>query len=125
MEKAYKFRIYPNKEQEILIQKTFGCSRFVFNKYLAKRKESYEASKESISLNSLCLDLTQIKKEFEWLREVDSTALQASIKDLDTAYQNFYRRVKKARNPDSLVSRASMTTASLLRARQLARISNC
>ena len=99
MEKAYKFRIYPNKEQEILIQKTFGCSRFVFNRYLAKRKESYEASKESISLNALYLDLTQIKKEFEWLREVDSTSLQASVKDLDTAYQNFFRRVKKGEKP--------------------------
>ena len=55
MEKAYKFRIYPNKEQEILIQKTFGCCRFVFNRYLAKRKELYEASKESISLNAYIL----------------------------------------------------------------------
>ena len=99
MEKAYKFRIYPNKEQEILIQKTFGCSRFVFNRYLAKRKELYEVSKESISLNTLYLDLTQDKKEFEWLREVDSTALQASVKDLDTAYQNFFRRVKKGEKP--------------------------
>jgi len=99
MEKAYKFRIYPNKEQEILIQKTFGCSRFVFNRYLAKRRESYKESKESISLNTLYLDLTQIKKEFEWLKEVDSTALQASVKDLDTAYQNFFRRVKKGEKP--------------------------
>lgn len=99
MEKAYKFRLYPNKEQEILIQKTFGCSRFVFNRYLAKRKELYEVSKESISLNTLYLDLTQAKKEFEWLREVDSTALQASVKDLDTAYQNFFRRVKKGEKP--------------------------
>lgn len=99
MEKAYKFRISPNKEQEVLIQKTFGCSRFVFNRYLAKRKESYEVSKESISLNTLYLDLTQVKKEFEWLREVDSTALQASVKDLDTAYQNFFHRVKKGEKP--------------------------
>ena len=42
MEKAYKFRIYPNKEQEILIQKTFGCSRFIYNYYLAKKIEMYK-----------------------------------------------------------------------------------
>jgi len=99
MEKAYKFRIYPTKEQEILIQKTFGCTRFIFNRYLSKRIDAYSKSKELINTNTLYLDLTQSKKEYEWLYEVDSTALQASIKDLDTAYRNFFRRVKNGGKP--------------------------
>ena len=51
MEKAYKFRIYPTAEQEQLIQKTFGCCRFVFNKYLAMRKDAYEQRGETINYN--------------------------------------------------------------------------
>ena len=96
MEKAYKFRIYPNKEQEILIQKTFGCTRFVYNHYLAKRIELYQNTLESLNFYDCCLDMTQLKKELDWLKEVDSTALQSSLKDLDIAYQNFFRRLKQS-----------------------------
>lgn len=60
MERAYKFRIYPNKEQEILIQKTFGCARSVHNHYLAKRIESYEKDKSSLSYHSCSADLTNL-----------------------------------------------------------------
>ena len=95
MEKAYKFRIYPNKEQEILIQKTFGCTRFVYNHYLAKRLELYDNEKQSLSYGSCSADMTQLKKELVWLKEVDSTSLQSSLKDLDIAYQNFFRRLKQ------------------------------
>ena len=95
MEKAYKFRIYPNKEQEILIQKTFGCTRFVYNHYLAKRIALYENENKSLSYGSCSADMTQLKKEIDWLKEVDSTALQSSLKDLDIAYQNFFRRLKQ------------------------------
>jgi len=95
MEKAYKFRIYPNQAQELLIQKTFGCTRFVYNRYLAKKIELYKTEKKSIGFNTCCLELTNLKKEFEWLKEVDSTSLQSSLKNLDTAYQNFFRRVKQ------------------------------
>ena len=95
IEKAYKFRIYPTKEQETLIQRTFGCSRFVYNKYLAKRIHLYKTEKQTINYNTCSADLTQLKKELEWLKEVDSVALQSSLKDLDMAYQNFFRRVKK------------------------------
>lgn len=93
-EKAYKFRIYPNKEQTILIQKTFGCTRFVFNHYLAKRIGLYKADKSTMNYNSCSAAMTSLKKELEWLKEVDATALQSSLKKLDTAYQNFFRRVK-------------------------------
>ena len=93
-EKAYKFRIYPNAEQEILIQKTFGCTRYVYNHYLAMRKELYETEKKTLSGYACMSDMTRLKREKEWLREVDATALQASVQNLDEAYQNFFRRVK-------------------------------
>lgn len=99
MEKAYKFRIYPNPTQETLIQKTFGCTRHVYNHYLAKRKEMYESDKRTLNYNACSADMTQMKKEKEWLREVDATALQSSLKNLDFAYQNFFRRVKNGDTP--------------------------
>jgi len=80
VEKAYKFRIYPNKNQEILIQKTFGSCRFVYNHYLAKRIEMYKTNKTTISCNQCSKDMTSLKKELEWLKEPDSHALQYSLK---------------------------------------------
>ena len=91
MEKAYKYRIYPNKTQKELITKTFGCCRFVYNKYLAKRIEMYETNKETFSYVQCAKDLTKLKKDLEWLKEVDSTALQSSLRDLDFAYQKFLK----------------------------------
>ena len=91
MEKAYKYRIYPNKQQEELIQKTFGCCRFVYNTYLAKRIKLYEESKKSLSYVQCANDMKKLKSELEWLKEVDSTALQSSLKDLDAAYQKFFK----------------------------------
>lgn len=98
MEKAYKFRIYPNKSQELLIQKTFGCSRFVYNHYLAKRIELYKTDKSTINYNDCSNDLKNLKVDYSWLREIDSVAIQSSLKDLDQAYQNFFRRVKQGDN---------------------------
>lgn len=91
MEKAYKYRIYPNKKQQELIQKTFGCCRFVYNQYLAKRIEMYEKNKETFSYVQCANDMKLLKTKLEWLKEVDSTALQSSLKDLDTAYQKFFK----------------------------------
>ena len=90
-EKSYKYRIYPNKKQKELIHKTFGCTRFVYNYYLNKRKEMYENDKTTFTYNMCSKDLTQLKKEFEWLKEVDSIGLQSSVKDLDSAYQKFFK----------------------------------
>ena len=98
VEKAYKFRIYPNKSQELLIQKTFGCSRFVYNHYLAKRIELYKTDKSTINYNDCSNDLKNLKVDYSWLREIDSVAIQSSLKDLDQAYQNFFRRVKQGDN---------------------------
>lgn len=97
--KSYKFRLYPNSEQKTLLEKTFGCCRFVYNHYLAKSIEDYENTRKSNSCNQNCKDLTHLKKNYKWLSEVSSTALQQSIRHLDTAYQNFFRRVKQGKTP--------------------------
>ncbi|WP_164684981.1 RNA-guided endonuclease TnpB family protein, partial [Brevibacillus reuszeri] len=94
MHRAYKFRLYPNKEQTTLINKTIGCTRFVFNHFLAKRKEAYEQEKKTLGYHDCSAMLTQLKKEIEWLKEVDSTALQSTLKDLDFSYKKFFK-VKK------------------------------
>lgn len=97
MEYSYKFRIYPSIVQAQQIHQTFGCCRFVWNHYLAQRIEVYREKGKSPTRFMQDKDLTSLKKQAEtiWLREVDATALQASLQDLDTAYQNFFRRVKK------------------------------
>jgi len=94
-EKAYKYRIYPNKKQQDLIKKTFDCTRFVYNHYLAKKIELYEENKTSLTYNQCCADLTNLKKELKWLKEVDNRALQNSLRDLDRAYQNFFKKYAK------------------------------
>lgn len=91
MERAYHFRIYPNKTQQVLIQKTFGCVRFVYNYYLAKRIEMYKTEKKFFTFYDCSKDLTNLKKELEWLKEPDKCALQNSLKDLDGAYQKFFK----------------------------------
>lgn len=90
--KAYKFRLYPNKEQEILINKTFGCSRFVFNHFLAKWNDTYKATGKGLTYNSCSSQLTQLKKELVWLKEVDSIAIQSSLKNLADAYSRFFKK---------------------------------
>lgn len=90
--KAYKFRIYPTKEQEILITKTFGCSRFVFNHFLAKWNETYQETGKGLTYNSCSSQLTQLKKELTWLKEVDSIAIQSSLKNLADAYSRFFKK---------------------------------
>ena len=94
MEYSYKFRIYPNSEQRALIARTFGCTRFVYNHFLNLRKETYETSGETINYVKSSALLTQLKKELIWLKEVDSIPLQESLRDLDFAYQGFFRRLK-------------------------------
>ena len=99
VEYSYKFRLYPNRTQENQILRTLGCCRFVFNHYLAIRKEVYERDGRTFNYYDCAGDVTQLKKTLEWLREVDATALQSSLRDLDAAYQNFFRRVKRGEKP--------------------------
>lgn len=91
MEKSFKYRIYPNKAQKALIQKTFGCVRYVYNYFLNLKQTVYRENKETISFNQMSKLLTQLKKENEWLKEPDKDALQKSLKNLDMAYQKFFK----------------------------------
>ena len=92
MLKAYKYRIYPNNEQKTQIAKTFGCCRFVYNQTLAYRKETYEKEKKFVSktdCNNYCN--RKLKKEYEWLNEVDKFALTNAIYNMDAAFQKFFK----------------------------------
>ncbi len=89
MLKAYKYRIYPSKEQKLYFAKTFGCTRFIYNKMLADRIKSYEENKDLDIKQSKYPTPAQYKKEFEWLKEVDSLALANAQLNLDKAYKNF------------------------------------
>ncbi|WP_077723516.1 IS200/IS605 family element RNA-guided endonuclease TnpB [Clostridioides difficile] len=91
VKKAYKFRLYPNKKQQELINKTFGCCRFVYNKYLAKRIDVYKNNKETFTYKQCSSDLTNLKKELKWLKEPDKFSLQNALKDLDNAYKKFFK----------------------------------
>lgn len=93
--KAYKFRIYPTEEQKILIAKTIGCGRFVFNHFLDKWTTSYKNTGKGLTYNSCSSQLTQLKKEIEWLSEVDSTSLQQSLRKLDDAFKRFFKKQNK------------------------------
>lgn len=93
--KAYKYRLYPNHAQEELIQKTFGCVRFVYNHFLAMRITEYEGCGKTLNYYACSGALTPLKNELEWLKEIDATALQSSLRDLDTAFQNFFRGLKQ------------------------------
>lgn len=101
MERAYKYRIYPTQQQVNLINQIFGCCRFVYNHYLDKRQTLYKESGTSMGYNDCASDLTLLKKseEHSWLKDVDSTALQSSLKALDSAFDGFFRRVKSGKKP--------------------------
>ena len=86
MNKAYKFRIEPNREQRELFARTFGCVRFIYNKMLADKIEQY--SKDKTMLNTTP---AQYKSEYEWLKEIDSLALANAQLQLQSAYKNFFR----------------------------------
>lgn len=89
MNKAYKFRIYPNNEQKSMFAKTFGCVRFIYNKMLGDKINYYNETKKKLNNTP-----AQYKKDFEFLKEVDSLALANAQLNLQTAYNNFFRNVK-------------------------------
>ena len=86
MLKAYKYRLYPNLEQREYLVKTFGCTRFIYNKMLADKIEYYKETGEMLKNTP-----AQYKKEFKWLKEVDSLALANAQQNLEKAYKNFFR----------------------------------
>lgn len=93
MNKAFRYRLYPDSGQAVLINKTFGCVRYIYNKMLAQRKmiyELYRNNKEEMKQQKYLLP-ADYKKEYKWLKEVDSLALANAQMNLDTAYRNFFR----------------------------------
>ena len=90
---TYKFRMYPNTEQQELLGKYFGCVRFVYNHFLNERKEQYRETQKSDNYYEQAKKLTQLKKqeEYSWLKEINSQTLQHSLRHLESAYLNFFR----------------------------------
>ena len=93
MNKAYNFRLYPNKENQVLLSKHFGSVRFIYNTMLRFKQFYYEKLGINLSHHELCKALTHLKKleEYSWLNEVSAQALQAVLRDLDKAFTNFYQ----------------------------------
>ena len=92
MLRAYKYRIYPTEEQKVLLAKTFGCCRFVYNWALNLKIEAYRQEKKTIAYKEVQDRMVnELKKDNQWLTEVNSQALLNSIRNLDTAYKNFFR----------------------------------
>ncbi len=91
----FKITLIPTHNQSVLINKTIGCARFVYNRFLSLRKKLYSTEQRTLNYNGCSQQLTQLKKEIEWLREVDKFALQNSLKALETAYKNFFADLKK------------------------------
>ena len=94
MLKAIKIRIYPTVEQVDVINKQLGCCRFVYNNCLAFRKDSYQNEHVSISSSEAVKHITVLKKDNEWLKDVHSKVLQQSVRDMNQAYDNFFKRHK-------------------------------
>lgn len=90
MHKSFVFRIYPTASQRELIAKTFGCSRLVYNHFLDHKIRTYKESGASVSYSNCASLLTSLKKELTFLKDVDSIALQQSLRHLDAAYKNFF-----------------------------------
>lgn len=98
IQKAFKVTLIPTHNQEVLINKTIGCARYVYNRFLALRQELYATEQKTLNYNACSQQLTLLKKEIEWLKEVDKFALQNSLKNLETAYKNFFTDLKKSKN---------------------------
>ena len=95
MEKAYKFRIYPNKEQEIIIQEIIDASRFVYNYYLGMSNDVYNEFGMKFDCNKCSRNLTLLKQEKDFLQDIDRSALENSLKNLKFSYDNFFREKGK------------------------------
>ena len=97
--RAYKYRFYPTKEQEVLLAKSFGCARLVYNRFLALRNQAYRDHKMNVSFPEACflLTLDKQKDEFGFLNEISIVVLQQSLRNADSAYSNFFK--KRAKYP--------------------------
>ena len=89
--KAYKFILYPSKEQQELINKTLGCTRFVYNTFLSQKEKLYKETKITKQKKECLKELPHLKQTYPWLMEVDSMALANTIFDLETSFKNYYK----------------------------------
>lgn len=96
MLKAYKYRLYPTKTQEVLLAKHFGCARYIYNYGLERKIKSYSDTKKSVSRFTIQADLPKLKKaeSTKWLSEVNSLSLQAALLNLDMAFTRFFKEKK-------------------------------
>jgi len=90
MNKSFKVRIYPNQEQQVLIDKTFGCVRYVYNRILKFKQKAYNIFELKLNYVKTSSILTKLKQRKSWLCEVDAVALQQCLRDLDAAYIKFF-----------------------------------
>ena len=94
IQKAYKYRLYPTTEQQVLLSKHFGCARYIYNWALNSKIEAYKTEKKTENFISLGNKLPQLKQEFEWLKEVNSQSLQSALKNVDNAFKRFFKEKK-------------------------------
>ena len=97
MHKAFKFRLLPTKEQEVLLAKHFGCSRFIYNHFLSEKQKHYLENKETLKFNACQNMLIKQKKDegYEWLKEVNSQCLVSTLLNLETAFTGFFKKQTK------------------------------
>ena len=93
---AYRYRIYPNKRQQHLIHLTIGCCRYVFNHFLAQWNETHAATGKGLSYNTCAIGIPSLKKQFEWLRDIDSIALQSAVRNLADSFSRFLSKQSEA-----------------------------
>jgi putative transposase len=92
IQQGYKYRIYPTKAQEMKLRQVLGTKRFVYNHFLARRQKVYEETGKGLSYEDCANELPALKEEFDWLKKSHSQVLQQSLKDLETAYQRFFKK---------------------------------
>ena len=91
--RGYKYRAYPNRKQKEFFEQTFGCCRFVYNYYMEKRQRLWREWHDTLSYNDMSKDLSSVlKREYIWLKDADSIALQQSLRHLDRAYDKFFKK---------------------------------
>ena len=94
--KAYTFRIYPTPEQATCINKTIGCARFVYNRFLALWSDTYKETGKGLSYGACSAELTKLKQEIDWLKEPDKFSLQNALRNLSDAYNRFFKKQNDA-----------------------------
>jgi putative transposase len=121
--KSFKFRLYPTEKQATLMNKSIGCSRFVFNHFLAKWNAQYHETGKGLTYNACSKLLTSLKKQIEWLEEVDAHALQSSLSNLDDAFKRFFNKQNDKPRFKSKRNRVQSYTTKIEKKNQLPQVS--